>query len=233
MNKKLGILALLLAAPLATATAQDCTVIDFETIPDGSPTTDLQLITNEYAASCGVTFELLGAPAGTGPLIAKVGPPRTAFQGPAISTPACGVTTPTDNDTPDPGASAGCSFLTDNDAIDAQAFTLRITYTDPVSQAGAILLDIDASEQWTITARDIGEAALETVVLNAGAGEGAATPVEFDLGTDVIKFIDMDFTGSGSLVGLAFDNFFVSSSPSAVGACCLSPTECTETSEAE
>lgn len=211
--------ALVLTSPAAAQT------ISFETFPNGSPTTDQQVITNQYA-SYGVTFTLLdrttGLPIGS-PRIAKAGPPLTAFEG-------C-----TDADTPIANMGLGSSFLTDGAAIGVQA-DLRIEYATAVSEASGVILDVDCRiaggppcEQWTVTAYDGSGTLLQTVVLDApqgapnagclspGAGPGDAKPMGWALsvGSPLIRSIVLRYTGSATPtdVGLAFDNFSVANLP--------------------
>lgn len=196
-------------------------VIDFETLPGGSPTVDQQTISSEYA-SLGVTFSLLdrtsGLPIGA-PRIAKAGAPLTAFEG--CSAP----------DTPYPYLGLGSSFLTDGTGLGVQG-DLRIEYATPVAQASGSILDIDCRtnggppcEQWTITAFDSLGAVLGVEVLDgppgpinpgclsphAGPGDSEAFGWSFDMGSAEIKSIVLRYTGAATDVGLAFDNFSVSS----------------------
>ena len=215
--------ALLTGSVLASSAAAQ--TISFETLPDGSPTTDQQVITNQYAIY-GVTFTLLdrttGLPVGS-PRIAKAGAPLTAFEG-------C-----TAADTPIANLGLGSSFLTDGTALGVQA-DLRIEYATAVSQASGVILDVDCRvaggapcEQWTITAYDVAGAPLQTVVLdapqgapNAGclspeAGPGDAKPMGWALsaGSPLIRSIVLRYTGAASPtdVGLAFDNFSIANLP--------------------
>lgn len=198
-------------------------VIDFETLPDGTPTTDEQTISDQYAAY-GVTFELLDRVTGEQvglPRIAKAGPPRTAFAG-------C-----YDADLPLSGQSLGTAFLTDNTAIGV-AGDLLIRYSPPVTRTSGVILDIDCRtnggppcEQWTATARDASGKTLATVVLdgppgdpnpecelpNAGPGESLAFTWSFDLPGQEIHSVLLRYTGEPEDVGLAFDNFSIASLP--------------------
>jgi streptogramin lyase len=209
-------------------------VIDFETLPDGTPTTDEQTISDEYAPY-GVTFELLdpntGDPVGL-PRIAKAGPPRTAFNG-------C-----YDFDLPDPGQGVGSTFLTDNTSIGVST-DLLIRYSPPVSRTSGVILDIDCRdnggppcEQWTISARDASDAVLDTVVLDGlagdsrpecmypepGPGDGKAFTWSFDLPGQQIASVLLEYTGTPSDVGLAFDNFSIAASPGPPGVTVAGPT---------
>lgn len=164
-----GIALLLFAATL------DAQVIDFETLPGGSPTVDQQTISNEYA-SLGVTFSLLdpvtGVPIGS-PRIAKVGPPATAFEG-------C-----YDSDAPYTYLGLGQSFLTDGTVVDLEG-NLRIDFTPPVAQSSGVILDVDCRsnggppcEQWTITAYDTADAVVDSFVVTGSTGPinpGCASP---------------------------------------------------------
>lgn len=194
-------------------------VIDFEFLPGGAPTTDNQVISNEYEADFGVTFMLLdrttGLPNGS-PRIAKVGAPRTAFYG-------CG----DGSDNPAPGQDVGSSFLTDDGEIIGADSDLLISYTSPVEAASGVLLDLDCTtqpnqcEQWTITARDAMGMTLDTLVISAllganpgdctsgspaGPGNGKTVSWLFNLPGQQISSILIKYTGSSPNVGVAFDN---------------------------
>jgi hypothetical protein len=214
------------AACVACA-AQAGGLIDFETLPGGAPTVDLQEIGLEYA-SMGVTFAIidtLGNPIGT-PNIAKVGSPETAFA-------SCN-----GSDTPLPGQGVGASFLTDNTSV-GHTGDLLITYASPVAQAAGVILDIDcrncnaggscsACEQWTIEARDAGDVVIDTFVIDGpvgppsppcfdptGPGDAVASGWFFDHATADIASVVIRYTGTAapSSVGLAFDNFTPASIP--------------------
>jgi streptogramin lyase len=215
-----AILMTLFALVPASSLAQ---VIDFETLPGGGSTVDQQEISTEYA-SLGVTFTLLsrttGLPIGF-PRIAKAGVPQTAFEGCLAA------------DTPYPNLGLGSSFLTDGTTLGAEG-DVRIEYTTPVARASGSILDIDCRtnggppcEQWTITAYDINDAVLQTKVLDApqgppnpgclspqaGPGDSQAFGWFIDTGTAQIKSIILSYSGAATNVGLAFDNFSVSSLP--------------------
>jgi len=208
MLKRTGIYCAFMLASFASAQA-----IDFETLPGGVSTTDQQLISDQYEAQHGVRFDLVDPitllPIGS-PQIAKVGAPQTAFAG-------CGPDTPLDNQ------GVGSSFLTDDNAVNNQAGTLLLTYSDPVAQAAGAILDIDsrsgpAFEEWTIEALDATMTVIDTVVLTApngtsecggpnGFGDGRADGFLFNHATADIHFILLRYTGNAGSIGLAFDNF--------------------------
>ncbi|MCA9753130.1 MAG: NHL repeat-containing protein, partial [Gemmatimonadetes bacterium] len=212
----------LVAVLVALAGPAGAQVIDFETLPDGTPTVDLEPISTQYD-SLGVSFSLRdasGALIGF-PRIAKAGAPQTAFEG-------C-----SDVDTPLPNLGLGSTFLTDDTSLGVSG-DLRIDYATPVAQASGSVLDIDCRvnglppcEQWTITAYDSTGIELDSRVLDApngpgnpaclspGAGPGDAMAFgwSFDLGSPVIRSIVLRYTGEATGVGLAFDNFSVASLP--------------------
>ena len=190
--------------------------IDFETLPDGTPTLDRQLISNQYAvAPYGVEFALVdasGVPAGF-PEIAKVGPPLTAFQG-------C----PGD-DQPLPGQGVGQSFLTTG----LGGPELLVTYVTPVEVASGQLLDVDlwtggGVEEWTISARDASNAVIDQMVITGPQGPdacslggvhgpGNATTVSWTVRspTSAAEIASIRFQSTGSAVpNIAFDNFSAS-----------------------
>lgn len=197
----------------AAATLAPAQTIDFETLPDGSPTIDQQFISDQYVATFGVRFDLVDpvdlTPIGS-PRIAKVGNPETAFTG-------CGP------DTPLPDQGVGVAFLTDDTSLTTQAATLLLTYSTPVAQAAGVVLDIDTRtgsdyEEWTVEALDASMAVLDTAVLTApygpdtcnagqGPGDGRAAGFLFDRPSPDIRFILIRYTGTATDVGLAFDNF--------------------------
>lgn len=194
-------------------------LIDFETLPGGERTIDLQEIGDEYAA-LGVTFTLInlnGDPIGT-PNIAKVGLPRTAFA-------SCN-----GGDTPLAGLGLGNTFLTDNTTV-GHSGDLLITYLTPVAQTAGVLIDTDcrnctgggtcgACEQWTIEARDAGDVVIDTFIINGpvgapgppcndinGPGDANAAGWFFDHVSADISSVVIRYTGSANSVGIAFDNF--------------------------
>ncbi len=227
-------ITLSILAAFALAGSANAQAIDFETLPGGSPTTDQQLISDEYEAEHGIRFDLvdpitllsIGSPQ-----IAKVGAPQTAFAG-------CGSDTPLD------GQGIGDSFLTDDNAVSNQAGTLLLTYTDPVAQAAGAILDIDRRtgptfEEWTIEALDATMAVIDTVVLTApngisecggpnGFGDGRAFGFLFDHATADIHFILLRYTGNAGSIGLAFDNFTPTTipPPPTVTAAASTDTQC-------
>ncbi len=166
-------------------------VIDFETFPDGTIPSDGQVISDQYEAVFGITFSLED---GTSPVIAKAGPPQTAFAG--FGGP----------DMPRPDINAGQMFLTDDGNVGAPPSPLIIDYSSPVSQASGIIIDIDFSEQWTIEAYDAKDVLITSIALGA-IGNGTGSPWIFTLPEPIIHRIRIRFTGSGGSIGLAFDNF--------------------------
>jgi len=198
---------------LGTAMGQ---TINFETLPGGGAISDGMLIHDQFNVSpYWVTFELLGVSPETGPKIARVGPPLTAFYGQRVTSDCSGEDTIADK--PGINEPVGCFFLTDDNVVRLnQAYSLLVSYTYPVRQAGGHLLDIDYGEEWTITAfAQDSTTVIDQVVLSAGdanTGNGEATAWEFDVAQDIyyIRFDLTDCSGGG---GLAFDNFSPASSP--------------------
>ena len=187
---------LALGATMMSARAQ---VIDFETIPGSGPS-DGMTIDTQFQALYGVTFSL---ETGGSPVLAKVGAPRTAFQGYNLLP-----------DQPAPGTNAGEYFLTDDGVVSGPPEPLISRYSYPVAGAGGIILDIDGAEEFTVQARNAVDDVIGTVVLPPNNElDGSATRWGFDFGTDVIHSIRIVFTGAGGGVGLAFDNFSTNAVP--------------------
>lgn len=207
-------LALLLAP---SATAQ---LIDFEVLPDGTPTVDQQEISTQWSAPpFGVTFEVVDRNTLqflAFPRLAKVGAPRTAFQG---------CNGGSDNVVPNAGVCE--TFLTD-DGMVGSIGSLRVSYSAPVAGASGSLLDVDrpsGDEQWTVTGFDGFGAVVDVTIVDplnstpCGQSEGNGTAVNWTLasptGQREIQTILFEYTGTHplNLVGVAFDNF----SPTASG----------------
>ena len=191
--------------------------VDFETLPDGTPTFEGQAIYNQYEAVFGVTFTILdrgsGLPIGY-PKIAEVGGEEYfAFVG-------C-----TANDTPLSGQGLGDAFLTEG-VTGESPNDLLIEYAQPVSEASGVLIDVDRKddgtyEEWTITALDssgavIGDPYVITAPsgpnpgctnLLAGPGDGLAFGWQFSFATDQISAVRLHYTGTSVAGPVAFDNF--------------------------
>ncbi len=204
---KMLIIALALLAFLASTASAYC--IDFESLPDGTAITDKLLISDQYnCAPYWVSFSLAGADSSVGPKIAKVGPPKTAFGGPSVYS-ACSLEY-SGSDKPAIGEDVGCFFLTDDEALSPNPFTLVVTYTYPVQGAEGDLLDIDGTEAWTVTAYDDVNSPIAgaTATFNAAdGGDGEATHWSLSSPNTDIKYIKLAYTGAVCNVGLAFDNF--------------------------
>lgn len=192
------------------------TVFDFENLG----LNEGDQIFDQYAdGECGVRF-YIGDPANNQhPLLARVGSPLIAFQGPTgTSSPACNVGT-TRDDMPDPSANAGCWFLTDDGILNSQSAEIRVLYNSPTTQCSGDLIDIDGNETWTIEAYSGGSliATQSFTVANATPGDGMATPWQFNLATplDELRF---SVSKPGGSAGIAFDNFSSCSIPQEI--CC-------------
>ncbi len=213
-----------IALCLCFVTGARAQTIDFETLPNGDPTVDMQVISTEYAATpYGVSFEVvdeLGNFIGF-PRVAKSGAPATAFKGCPGSDQAYA------------GQGLGQSFLTDDDVVGFFG-NLRVTYTNPVQVASGQLIDVDVHtgtqpEQWTISAFDGSGGLVDQVVITAefgpdnpctscpttGPGDGGArTWVLQSLSGPEIHSILFDYTGTTiGQTGFAFDNFSPSTNP--------------------
>jgi len=213
MSMRTFVIALVIG--LFTATIAPATLIDFETLPDGSPVSDGLLIHDQYNVDpYWVTFELIGVDPSVGPKIAQVGPPLTAFWGKKNTYDSCSGES-SKWDKPISGSNVGCFFLTDDDQCTPDfAYDLLVTYTYPVQQASGVLLDIDNDEQWKITAYAADETVIQAIMIthgDAGTGNGTAVAWAFDLDEDIyfIKFELVELGGGG----LAFDWFSPSSLP--------------------
>lgn len=169
-----------------------CAILDFETVPGQSPSEGL-LISDQFEGSLGISFILED---GTFPRLAEIGRPTTAFE---------------PNDTPAPDQGIGSFFLTDDGLVTSgDASPLIVDFSTPVDSASGVVLDIDFTEAFTITAYDSSGHVLEQIVVNAGdegTGDGLATSWSFRRGGADVASIRFEGTRASGRFGLAFDNF--------------------------
>lgn len=181
-------------------------IIDFEKLPNGNNTVGGMLISNQYAAAFGISFQFAD---GSFPVIRRVGGNingnPTAFYGWPNDT--------SDNG-PAPGQNVGICFITDDDVVNAPPPPLIISYAQPVAAASAFILDIDQREAWDVYAYNSATQALAVVHLEHDTrytGDGIATPWSFRRPTADIASIRVVFAGNtNDNVGLAFDSFSTS-----------------------
>lgn len=188
-------------------------LIDFETVPSGTPSDQLAIST-QYQAAYGVTFSLEG---GGTPYLEQTGTSDSGhgFWNAAAST----------YDTEAIGFEGGLGnyFLRFGTTTfsTAPGPILIIDYDTPVSAASAQIWDIDAApnnsngyEAWTITARDISGGVIDTIVSPDGIDETLPASMNakpwtwsFNHTSNDIYSIAIEFSGTATVVGLAFDNF--------------------------
>lgn len=193
---------------ITSSTSSAIEVIDFEDIPGAF---GCMTLSDQFEDSHGVRFRMSD---GGFPKLAEVGGPKRdyqAFQGP-VNTSDCDPGRTTDADMVVDGQAVGCFFLTDADCdVGPAPKTLVVDYVGgPVSEASGDLMDIDANEMWAIVALDSTGAMVGADTLRAkglGTGDGLATQWSIDVAPRKISSIEFRFIGSGSAVGVAFDNF--------------------------
>lgn len=160
-------------------------VIDFETVPGGTPSPGLA-ISDQYLITCGISFSLGD---GTYPSLGQYGPPKEGWVGPG------------GDDTLAAGYDGfGEFFLTYLNNT-----PLRIDFARPVQVAGAEIIDIDNLEQWTVEAYGESDNLLDSLTLPDGVvqtGNGVPTPFEFH-GLGPIAYITMTPNSGG---GFGIDN---------------------------
>lgn len=206
MNHLSPSLAVVAVAMLLAAIPLHSQTITFETLPTGAALTGGTVISNQFAvAPYGVSFSFED---GTFPVIRRVGGSSggkpTAFYG---------YPDDTGHNTPAPGQNVGTNFLSDDGKVDAPPAPFIITYSSPVAEASAFVLDVDHFEAWDIYARDSQTQVLAMIRLQhdtPGTGDGIATPFSFNFPSNVIKSLRIVFTGDTNeqtKIGLAFDSF--------------------------
>lgn len=211
LQHRLASLLLLLAACSSGGVAR-AVLIDFESIPSGTPV-DGMAVTDQFQAAYGVRFSLEN---GGDPLLARVGVAMTAFGGPPNNEP----------DTPAAAQAVGNFFLTDDGAIEAPPSPLLISFDDPVARASVRVIDIDGWaggsiwEGFVVEARDGLGAVLETRALrypDPGTGDGIASLFAFDRGAPEIHSLRISYDpGSTKTWGIGFavdDLWFVVPEP--------------------
>ncbi|MEL7403065.1 MAG: hypothetical protein AAGJ89_06470, partial [Pseudomonadota bacterium] len=164
--------------------AANAATIDFETVPGETPV-DGVAISNQFAATAGVTFALAD---GSAPVLASYGGTRTAFQGPGNGN---------DNLSASEMEDLGSFFLTD-DGVTSGGLSdpvLIVTYLTPSQFASGSILDVDGGETFSITAFDseVGGTALDSIHITAGdadTGNGIATNWIFERATADIRRIE-------------------------------------------
>jgi hypothetical protein len=189
----------IIAVFVVSVLARPCSaaLIDFESIPGvGAPTAGLA-ISNQFLATAGVSFSLEG---GGNPVIARVGNPRTAFQGFGGA-----------GDTPAPGQEIGTYFLTDDGVLGGNVVQpLIASYASPTMTASGVILDIDFTESFLIEARDMSGTVLESILIEAGdpdTGDGIATNWSFSRPSADVWSIRFAGSRPSGQFGLGFDNF--------------------------
>ncbi len=184
--------------------------VTFEDFPGGVPR-DGQGITNQFAATAGVTFGLKDGTTGeyltTGPRLAQVGGRRTAFVGFSNG-----------NDTIDPGSveQVGRFFLTDDGRTSGGLRNpiLVATYNFASAFISADILDVGSASVFDIRFYDAttGGNLLNTISITGGdpnTGNGVATRVEYDNGTAEILRVEIEGRNviQVPFLGVGFDNF--------------------------
>lgn len=186
---------------LTSAFASYAGVLDFE-IVHTAPASEGTVITDQYAAHYGMSFR---SNDGSDLFIAAKGAPRAAFTVTSV--------TPNLLDTIHPDESRradyGRAFLTE-DGVGGADRQIIINYAMPVAQASGYLLDVDGSEQFTLTSySDEGVTVIDRFVIRAGdtfTGDGRATIWSFDHFSRDIRQIRIQSTGPAGGDPIAIDN---------------------------
>jgi len=212
-----------LAAPtaailVAAATSANASVINFETIPGGTPHNKLQ-ITNQFEATHGIRFSVSdGTPFELGMYNDQQGDGWIDNEG--------------NRNVLHPDFYFGDYFARYANAQVPGRY-LIIEYTSPSQAAGFDIIDIDNNrpnnpdfflEEWTIRVFDLDadEPFHVRVISNLDPDTGDTWPTRFEFSFDAprISRIEVEFTGISQMPGLAFDNFSPISVP-APGAAAL------------
>jgi hypothetical protein len=178
-------------------------VIDFETIPGGSPSVGL-VISNQFEATHGVRFSVSD---GTSLMLGDYG---GDFQG--------WIDDNYENDVLLPQYDRGEFFAVYPEAQTPGRY-LVIEYVSPAAAASFEIIDVDDGpgnnpgneEEWTIRVFNSSGSLLSTTVIRAGdPGTWDATPTLYSVdfqGAYIIDRIEVEYTGGTQTPGLAFDSF--------------------------
>ena len=212
MNKSRLLGAVCACFILCLSNLANAALIDFETVPMGTPSDQLA-ITTQYQGTYGVTFSLSNADT---PFLEKTGGSDT---GDGFYNFQTGTQTP-DVETAGFEGQLGEYYLRigTDELLSAPMPDLLISYTNPVSAASAQIWDIDGgpagTEQWLVTALDSGGSVIDSLLSPLGTAQGAGTldgipwTWSFSHASTDIYAINLEFIGSKTTnLGLAFDNF--------------------------
>jgi len=207
MRTYIFILVLSLSASyLSAQVAFGCLTLDFESLPGTEPASGV-VLSDQYKSTFGVSFSLEG---GGNPILAGVGPPREAFQGPGNGSDNTAV-----------GVDVGNFFLTDDGILaNIPAPPIVLTFDIPIDTFGGCILDMDGNERFEIEARDeAGNIVIsETIVANPAWGDGSMQCWGFNLPgcVGVIKTITYRGTrtdGGGFGLGMDYFSFCYTAAP--------------------
>ena len=195
--RRWGTALLVAGMGLALVPPVEAAVVDFETVPGGSPSVGL-LIGTQYLADYGISFELVG---GGVPRLCQVGGPVLPTGEPCAFF-AFGLP-----DTPAPAQGVGSFFLHTDPPESQSHHQMLAKYATSVASASGVIIDVDNVETFLVEALNSSGSVLESLTFtaaSAGAGDGLAMPWSFTHG--VADIAAVRFTASfGS--GFAYDNF--------------------------
>lgn len=196
--------AMIAALAALCAPASFAATVNFEELPGGLPR-DRQIITDQFEATAGVTFNIRDFQTGqirsSGPALAQVGGTGTAFFGEGF-----------DRVQPSLAERVGRFFLTDNNSSITgrpDNFILTAIYSTASAFFSADILDLEGSEAFDVRFYDaaVGGNLLNNISIIGGdpdTGDGAVTQVAYDHGT--AEILRVEFVGT-SISGVGFDNF--------------------------
>jgi hypothetical protein len=204
-----------LFACLTASFCANAAVIDFETIPGGIPQ-DKLAISTQFVDLYGVEFSLLG---GGTPYLEKVG---GGDSGNGFFNQGKGEYDVAANGFSDRLGDYFLRFGTGGLPY-VPGPTLLVNYTAPVSAASGEIWDIDATniayDQWVVSAKDEFGNTIQSITSpkgllfnNVDSLDSKPWVWSFELAESEISSIAVSFSGEGSVMGLAFDNFSPSSS---------------------
>jgi hypothetical protein len=170
--------------------------VDFETLPASQLPIPREgtVITDQYWGTSGIRFS---SQTGARLVVAKAGAPQMAFTG------YDGLA-----DTPQPGATVGEYFLTDETA-DTTPGPFEVEYRWPVQVASAVFMDVNGQEAWKAEAFDAQGQSRGQITIWPTPSTGSAVTWSLDVGSAVITKVKITFVGTAAPEGVtfAFDNF--------------------------
>lgn len=178
-------------------------VVNFETLPDGTSLSEGMAISDQYEDAYGITFSRKN---GDPLYVGQVGGDHYSW-----GCQTCGNKTVVNGVNEDPDQPIGDYFLTDEDGYSSgDSGDLVIDYTKAVTEASAVIMDVDWDESWDIKAYDQSGKLIHSQTIKGNEYDYDGKPMLWKIDNlppgKKIKRIVLEGTDNAGF-GLGFDNF--------------------------